>query len=134
MSIYIHDSLGGYILRVRRCPRRASGLVLKECSCSQNQLPAPEKLAAGGLDEYCAAGVGFTLEMMGSEKPHRELKWEISVKEGKYALNWTRLSCHRFDANQVRLQLFILAYNPGNFLRRLGVPKAVRTGHCAAFR
>ncbi len=47
-------------------------------------------------------------------------------KEGKYALNWTRLSCHRFVANQVRLQLFILAYNPGNFLRRLCLPKAVK--------
>jgi len=48
------------------------------------------------------------------------------IKEGKYALNWTRLSCHRFDANQVRLQLFILAYNLGNFLRRLGLPKAIK--------
>ena len=40
------------------------------------------------------------------------------IKEGKYALNWTRLSCHRSAANQVRLQLFVLAYNLGNFLRR----------------
>jgi len=48
------------------------------------------------------------------------------IKEGKYALNWTKLSCHRFVANQVRLQLFILAYNLGNFLRRLGLPKAVK--------
>ena len=48
------------------------------------------------------------------------------IKEGKYALNWTRLSCHRFVANEVRLQLFLLAYNLGNFLRRLGLPKAVR--------
>ena len=47
------------------------------------------------------------------------------IKEGKYALNWTRLSCHRFMANQVRLQLFILAYNLGNFLRRLCLPKAI---------
>ncbi|MBA7599236.1 hypothetical protein ES703_06266 [subsurface metagenome] len=47
------------------------------------------------------------------------------IKEGKYALNWTRLSCHRFVANQVRLQLFILAYNLGNFLRRLCLPKAI---------
>jgi len=47
------------------------------------------------------------------------------IKEGKYALNWTRLSCHKFVANQVRLQLFILAYNLGNFMRRLGLPKAV---------
>src|SRR5208283_5791844 len=48
------------------------------------------------------------------------------IKEGKYALNWTRLSCHRFVANQVRLHLFVLAYNLGNFLRRLGLPKAIK--------
>ena len=46
------------------------------------------------------------------------------IKEGKYALNWTRLSCHRFVANRVRLSLFVLAYNFGNFLRRLCLPKA----------
>lgn len=48
------------------------------------------------------------------------------IKEGKYALNWTRLSCHRFVANQVRLQLFILAYNLGNFLRRLVLPGPIK--------
>ena len=48
------------------------------------------------------------------------------IKEGKYALNWTRLSCHRFVANQVRLALFVLAYNLGNFLRRLALPEAVK--------
>ena len=42
------------------------------------------------------------------------------------ALNWTRLSCHDFDDNQVRLQLFVLAYNLGNFLRRLALPASVR--------
>ena len=35
------------------------------------------------------------------------------IKEGKHAVNWTRLSCHDFDDNQVRLQLFALAYNLG---------------------
>ena len=48
------------------------------------------------------------------------------IKEGKYALNWTRLSCHDFVNNQVRLQLFALAYNLGNFLRRLVLPKPVK--------
>ncbi len=48
------------------------------------------------------------------------------IKEGKYALNWTRLSCHRFVANQVRLQLFILAYNLGNFLRRMVLPRPIK--------
>jgi len=47
------------------------------------------------------------------------------IKEGKYALNWTRLSCKRFVANQVRLALFVLAYNLGNFLRRLALPNSV---------
>lgn len=48
------------------------------------------------------------------------------IKEGKYALNWTRLSCHDFIDNQVRLQLFALAYNLGNFLRRLALPRSVK--------
>ena len=48
------------------------------------------------------------------------------IKEGKYAMNWTRLSCHKFVANQVRLWLFILAYNLGNFFRRLALPEAIK--------
>jgi hypothetical protein len=47
------------------------------------------------------------------------------IKEGKYAVKWTRLSCHDFRDNQVRLQLFALAYNLGNFLRRLALPEGV---------
>jgi len=48
------------------------------------------------------------------------------IKEGKYAIRWTRLSCTGFDANQVRLQLHVLAYNLGNFLRRLALPAKVK--------
>jgi len=48
------------------------------------------------------------------------------IKEGKYALNWTRLSCHKFVANQVRLALFVLAYNLGNFMRRFTLPEAMK--------
>ena len=48
------------------------------------------------------------------------------IKEGKYAMRWTRLSCHSFDANQVRLQLHVLAYNLGNFLRRIALPASVK--------
>ena len=44
------------------------------------------------------------------------------IKEGKYALTWTRLSCSRFSSNPVRLALFVLAYNLGNFLRRFALP------------
>jgi hypothetical protein len=49
------------------------------------------------------------------------------IKEGKYALKWTRLSCHDFADNQVRLQLFALAYNIGNFLRSLALPKSIES-------
>ncbi|MGB6338599.1 MAG: IS1380 family transposase, partial [Candidatus Aminicenantaceae bacterium] len=48
------------------------------------------------------------------------------IKEGKYALNWTRLSCKHFLSNQVRLGLFVLAYNLGNFLRRLVLPGKIK--------
>jgi len=48
------------------------------------------------------------------------------IKEGKNAVKWTKLSCHDFVDNQVRLQLFALAYNLGNFLRRLALPPAVK--------
>jgi hypothetical protein len=48
------------------------------------------------------------------------------IKEGKIALTWTRLSCHAFRDNEVRLQLFALAYNLGNFLRRLALPQTIK--------
>ncbi len=49
------------------------------------------------------------------------------VKEGKEATHWTRLSCHRFRANEVRLLLGVIAYNLGNLLRRLVLPAAIQT-------
>ncbi len=48
------------------------------------------------------------------------------IKEGKYALNWTRLSCHRFVENEARLKLFIMAYNLGNFVRTLALPEGIK--------
>ena len=50
---------------------------------------------------------------------------EQFIKEGKYALKWTRLSCQSFKANQVRLQLHALAYNLANFLRTLVLPISI---------
>jgi Transposase DDE domain group 1 len=47
------------------------------------------------------------------------------IKEGKQATHWTRLSCHRFRANEVRLQLSLLAYNLGNLWRRHVLPKRI---------
>ena len=48
------------------------------------------------------------------------------IKEGKSAVTWTRLSCSRFAANAVRLQLHALAYNLANFLRTLALPEEVK--------
>jgi len=47
------------------------------------------------------------------------------IKEGKLAITWTRLSCVRYASNQVRLALFVLAYNLGNFMRRFALPSEV---------
>jgi hypothetical protein len=49
------------------------------------------------------------------------------IKEGKAATHWTRLSCHRFRANEVRLLLGVIAYNLGNLLRRLVLPVAIQS-------
>jgi hypothetical protein len=47
------------------------------------------------------------------------------IKEGKNAVRWTRLSCHDFVDNEVRLMLFVLAYNLGNYLRQAVLPRLV---------
>ena len=47
------------------------------------------------------------------------------IKEGKQAVKMTRLSCHRFRSNEVRLWLSVIAYNLGNLWRRLVLPLRV---------
>jgi len=72
--------------------------------------------------------VGFILTNL-KRKPEKAVRFynqrglcEQHIKEGKHALVWTRLSCTRYVCNQVRLALFVLAYNLGNFLRRFDLP------------
>jgi hypothetical protein len=48
------------------------------------------------------------------------------IKEGKQAVKMTRLSCHRFRSNEVRLMLSLIAYNLGNVWRRLGAAEEDR--------
>jgi hypothetical protein len=50
------------------------------------------------------------------------------IKEGKQAVKMTRLSCHRFRSNQVRLAISLLAYNLRNLWWRLGCREGLRTG------
>jgi hypothetical protein len=47
------------------------------------------------------------------------------INEGKQAVKMTRLSCHRFRSNEVRLWLSVIAYNLGNLWRRLVLPKRI---------
>jgi hypothetical protein len=56
------------------------------------------------------------------------------IKEGKGAIKWTRLSCRTFAANAVRLQLHALAYNLGNFMRTLAIPKAAEPWSLTSLR
>jgi hypothetical protein len=48
-------------------------------------------------------------------------------QEGKEATHWTRLSSHRFRANEVRLLLGVIAYNVANLLRRPALPLAIQS-------
>jgi Transposase DDE domain group 1 len=59
---------------------------------------------------------------------------EQYIKEGKNAVKWTRLSCRTFAANAVRLQLHVLAYNLGNFMRTLAMPKTAQPWSLTSLR
>jgi Transposase DDE domain group 1 len=59
---------------------------------------------------------------------------EQFIKEGKGAIKWTRLSCRTFAANAVRLQLHVLAYNLGNFMRTLAMPKTAEPWSLTSLR
>ena len=52
-------------------------------------------------------------------------KAEPYLKEGKYAIESTRLSWRKFGDNAIRLQFHALAYNLANFMRKLALPKEV---------
>jgi hypothetical protein len=76
--------------------------------------------------------VGFLVTNL-RRSPRRVVKFyngrgtaEQWIKEGRNAIRWTRLSCRRFKDNQTRLQLFALAYNLGNFLRQMALPREVK--------
>jgi len=75
--------------------------------------------------------VGFIVTNLAAESRavvrfyHKRGTAEQWTKEGKQAVAMTRLSCHRFRANEVRLWLSLIAYNLGNLWRRLALPTRV---------
>ena len=46
---------------------------------------------------------------------------ENRIKEGKNTLRWDKTSCKRFEANQARLQMGVLAYNLLHMIRQFYV-------------
>jgi hypothetical protein len=54
------------------------------------------------------------------------------IKDGKRAVKMTRLSCHRFCGNEVRLWLSILAYNWETFGGSWRCPSGSSAGRCPA--
>jgi hypothetical protein len=56
------------------------------------------------------------------------------TEEGKGAIKWARQSCRSFVANAVRLQLRALAYNLGNFMQTLAMPKTAEPWSLTSLR
>ena len=94
--------------------RRVRRVVAKGSSISGNCFPrGPHRDQPGGLKP----GVVRFYNKRGTAEP-----W---IKEGKQAVAMTRLSCHRFRANEVRLSLSVIAYNFRNLWRRLALPMRI---------
>ncbi len=93
----------------------------------ENGLPDEARSPESG-HQMAAEGMPFPWRWNGGTiSTDLDVIWGMSVKEGKNAIKWTRLSCQKFRNNEVRLQLHTLAYNLGNFMRTLTPPRAM--GH-----
>jgi hypothetical protein len=127
----------------------AQGFSVAEAASGQAELQAggpPQKLFLPGreLDQGTAGGgkggvplrgvvpaVGFIVTNFQTSSRavvrfyNKRGTAEQWIKEGKQAVALTRLSCHRFRANEVRLWLSLIAYNLGNLWRRLALPAPI---------
>ena len=86
---------------------------------------------SNGLPANCTPRVGYIVTNLS-----RPAEWVVAfynhrgtaeqfIKRGKYAIQWTRVSCSKFRNNEVRLQLHALSYNLANFMRTLALPEEV---------
>jgi hypothetical protein len=93
--------------------------------------PAMCQVVGGRAKDHQAASTSpmgrFETEILTARRNRKSLM-DLSAMwiDRGTAEQWTKLSCHDFVDNQVRLQLFALAYNLGNFLRRLALPGSVK--------
>jgi hypothetical protein len=77
---------------------------------------------------------GFAVALVAFYNQRGTCEQYINIKEGKNAIKWTRLSCRSFAANAVRLQLHALAYNLGNFMRTLAMPRTAEPWSLTSLR
>ncbi len=95
-------AIGGYIIR---------------CRVTFDPGRRRHAISSSGIEANSISRVGFIVTNMSAQARgvvhfyNGRGTAEQWIKEGKYALNWTRLSCQRFVSSQVRLALFVLAYN-----------------------
>ena len=77
--------------------------------------PAMRAIVGGRVGKHGAASrsemARFDTEILSADENLRALQRLSAVSEATSgAAKWTRLSCYEFRANEVRLQLFVLAY------------------------
>jgi|SRR6516165_2589887 len=90
------------------------------CVCGPAQ-PRTNRLSRVGFIVTTLTGTNRAVVRFYNQRGTAE-RW---IKEGKEATHWTRLSCHRYRANEVRLLLRVIAYNLRSLLRRLDSPSPV---------
>ena len=61
-----------------------------------------------------------------AQHPCEERAVHIWIKEGKRAIKWSRLSCRAFVANDMCIQMRVLAYNIRNFARTLATSDTIK--------
>ncbi len=85
-------------------------------------------LLIGKRNELIGTGIVTKLSLHSRARSRFYNKWGMAkqrIKEGKQAVQITRLSCHRFRSNDVRLWLNVIACNLDNLWRRLVMPKRI---------
>ena len=114
--------------------RRACRVVGQNRSTQRHRTLAPQDepslvtrtlQLAGEYGRYGYRRITALLRREGWRVNHKRGTAEQWIKEGKQAVKMTRLSCHRFRSNEVRLWLTIIAYNLGNLWRRLVLPQRI---------
>ncbi len=96
--------------------------------------PSTGKSSGGGHPVHESQNQPFQLSFNRFLRVDKRGTAEQWIKEGKLAVNWTRLSCHRFRGNEVRLWLSVIAYNLGNLWRRLALPTKIGSWSLTSLR